>query len=271
MPWDPSQRPRRPRIRTSHYFVTSPEERRKWFSEPWLELASSETAMLADLVPGSLPRGLLEYFIHAAALTFGWVRQSAEPPRPLIRYQLRLLAHLIWKARHRPEHRRSAHRELDEFFGDMDVETKARLLDGIGIARPEGMAPEFYLYSPDGLEFQPVFEGALIADRDCEGRGDYADMALHKTAGYIIWIYDMWTDTLPGTHRQEVGPTSIRGTRRTIAASPLAEFAYVFYDRVDPRLTKTRITSALNQRLTEVRKRKDAGWRDYHDLVNLLH
>ena len=268
MPWDPSQRPRVPRLRSSHHFIQSPADRRYWFKAPRLELSEAEVDAFADQIGGTLPRALLIYFIRAAAREFGWARQQAGPSRELIRYELRLIAHLIWKAEHRPDERKKARKEFFGRFWDIDELTRDRLYDGIAKARPDEGPPVYMVYGPGGVQFDALYEGALIADRSFASRGDHPDLALHHAIAFLIWIFDMAKDALPTVGRTSTGGYHINP--HTVAGSSFAMFAYSFFRHVDERLTRERITTSMARRLSEVRKRKQAGHKDYHDLANLF-
>ena len=271
LPWDPSQRPRKPRIRTTHHFVPSPEQRRTWFERPSLRLSGLQLGTLAQLVPSILPREMLCYLIGATAQQFGWERKAAAPARAMIRYELRLMAHLCWKHVHRRRERNSVERELWQLVGTLDEISKEMLFDAIRKAHPDGCAPVYYIYGPAGLDRMILLEGACIADLTMASRGDYRDVALHKAVAFLIFIFDFWAGELPALSRSEVGPVSASGTRKTIASSTFSEFAYAFFQYVDPELSKSRITSAIEARLSELRKRRTSGESEHHDLVNLLH
>lgn len=271
MPWDPSERPRKPRIRTTHHFVPLDEDRRRRLCEPIQVLAKPELERLADMVPQKLPRSLLLHFLDGAVRTFGWERQDVAPPRPLVRYELRLLAHLLWKYCQNGQDREAVEHQFFSTFNRIDPETRSRLLAGIGAVLGPGEVPEYAIYGPRGVRLGIAYEGALLADKRLRGRGDYRDVALHKTAAFLAFIYDMWDFSFPGLGKVGTGPVASNGNRRRVATSRFAQFAFAFFGLMDPKLSRERITSALNQHLAKARRQKDAGWSDYHDLVNLLH
>lgn len=269
MVWDPTERPRKPRLRSTHHFVPSIEERRVWFEQPRIELSEEETRELAALVPSEIPKDFLRYFIHSAGRNFGWDRWTSNAPKPLIRYELRLLAHLIWKRRNFPELTDEIDREFFDHLGNIDCETKKRLLDGMSATQPGDSDPIWFLYGPKGVNLQAVFQGALYADQTYDSRGDYRDIALHKTSAFLAYIYYLWTDEVPSIGCREVGEVTSQATASRVADSAFARFAYAFFEKVDPRLSKSRISSAIEARASDLRALEAQGDFTDHDLVNL--
>lgn len=270
MSWDPSKRPRQPRIRVSHRHVQPVEHGREYFGAPELERSPVEIAELAALVPSSIPKDLLVYFLEVAMKNYHRRRLMAERPRAQVRYQLRLLAHLVWRTRNRPDERARNEREFQDHYWKLDTVTKEHLLKSVPEVSRSDVPPEYQLVTPKGVNLRVVFDASLAADRAFKSRGDYKDIALHKTVAFLLWMYDTWSGGLPMFSKVPVGTVSKAGTYRMVGKSACLKFVYAFFESVDSKIPRPTISSAVELRLAEVRKCKCRGLADYHQVVNLL-
>lgn len=158
--WDPSKPPRRPRERITRRRVR-PLNRFLGESEVASKTLSPLQALeLAACVPTVLPNTLLIWFLLRSAEGYWWDRRTAEPSRSHIKFQLRMLAHLVWRIRNRPELLRESKKELVDFVYSIDYLTERLLLNGIEQTRPD-LGPAIYqLYSPGGIGLSAVYQGA---------------------------------------------------------------------------------------------------------------
>ncbi|MEQ8743666.1 hypothetical protein [Parasphingorhabdus sp.] len=232
-------------------------------------LSPSKAAEIAALVPSKLPDDLLKWFLRRAAEKYWWDRGASEPPREHVRFQLRMVAHLVWRIRNKPRTRERSEKQLIDLIYSIDHATENLLLEGIAEARP-GLGPPIYqLHTIKGIGLDAVYEGAIAADAAFSRKGDYRDEALHKAVAFILWVYDTWTDQVPAFSKSPIGATGKNATRSLIGTSPVATFIYQFFDLVDPALEKMSISSVIEKRLAEVRRWKAEGLSDYHKVANL--
>lgn len=273
MVWTPSQRPRRPRFKASHHFVLPVEKSLRWFQQPSRQLSARQAADVARLVPGTISKDLLESFIIAASRNFFDSRNAAEPQKPFVRYQLRLLAHLAWQALERPYRRADVFFEIFGILREMHFRTKGRLFEAIAFRDPEGMAPDIRLYGPHPArqKAEIIINAVMTMEDQGAGRGDYADAALHEAVRFLVFLFEWWScETPPKLGKVAYGVTTSGGACSQIGDGALAEFVYAFFGLVDARLTKPRITWAIDRRLREVRRNMRRGEKDIHDLANLF-
>jgi hypothetical protein len=269
--WDPSKRPRQPRIRINQRHVQPVERGREYFGSPEPKLSKEELTELAGLVPSTIPKDLLVHLLEAAVREHCHRRLMAELPRAHVRYQLRLLAHLVWRMRQRPEECAAVEKEFFGHYWKLDIVTKERLRKSVPEVRLSDVPPEYQLVTPKGINLGLVFDASLAADRAFKSRGDYKDIALHKTVAFLLWMYDTWSCSLPPFSKVPTGTASKSGTYRMTGKSPCLDFIYAFFERVDPQIRRASISSAVELRLREVRKRKRHGFPDCHDVANLFH
>lgn len=176
-------------------------------------MPSAAIAEIANLVPSSTAKDLLICFLEAAFREHGHQRLMAERPRAHVRYQLRLLAHLVWRRRNRLEEREKAEREFHDHYWTLDIVTKRRLLEAVPMVSSSDVPPDYQLVTPKGVNLRGVHDASLAADNVFRSRGDYRDVALHKAVAFLLWMYDTWSGTLPKFSKVPLGE-GVQGRHR---------------------------------------------------------
>lgn len=251
MPWDPSRRPRKPRLRAHKRKVREPADGLSRFAIPPSELSDDDVAAIVGHLPGPWPNELLGQTVRSLSSLYAHAQLEAEPARPYIRYELRLLAHLAWRLPRRSEWSAEHKAELLELLRKMDHTTNERLLSAIAVLNP-GQSASGLLYGGK-LDLELIQGSASLADTEFVSRGDYRNAALHKIIAYLLRLYRACADDRPTFHRVLSGPSGLDASARTIAASPCAPFIFEFFRRVDPSLGEGTVTNALDKGLSAMR------------------
>lgn len=269
MTWDPSQRPRPPRARAVNRRIPGLGEGSTVYSVPPTILTVEGLQRIIDAAPALKMRAILEHFVVQMSSFYWFWRLSSEPPRSETRYQLRMVAHLVWKAECCGSNPARIRPQLAKHIWASNREAKRLLLEKARTISGKEGSPDYMFFYQDFLDFGLIGRAALEAQAGMKKAGDYANVALAKVIRVMAFTYEFCVGQTPTYSRVEVGPVGI-GSARTIGGSSFARFMLAFFREVDPALAATQISNAVARELANARAEEADDPNYFRHLPNLL-
>lgn len=268
MGWDVSKKPRAPRARAAKRPVPALGAGKEVFDLPDSMSWDDLDALLATLPDMKVP-GVLPYFVTAFSQQYQRWKQSAEPCRSETRFELRMIAHLAWKAREYPEQVRQCRTQLADLFEGMNRETKRLLLEQCRRISGDLKRADYGFFYRSLIDFGLIEFAALAAEVRMPGKGDYANVALTKTITVMAFVFEVAAGRPPTYSRAAVGPNA-NGSHRMVGASTFARFMLSFFQIVDPDLSETQVSNAVERVLASNRAAERINPQYFEGLSKLL-
>lgn len=266
MAWDPTQRPAKPRVRAVIRQVPALGASCGVFATPSSTLSEEDVSRIMGQVRGNRLPVILEYFIIEMGRTYCDLRLSAEPPRSETRYELRSIAYLA----SRPQASCFASRvEISRVIHRSNRATNRLLFESVRTLTGERDKKAYEYFYYDLIDCSLIAEAAFDAQSRMKGRGDYANEAMAKVIHILAFVYECATGSAPTFSRMNIGANAF-GSMRTRVASNFGCFMLSFFQHIDPSVSETQVTSAVERSLAEMRSKARENPLYYQELVSIL-
>ena len=268
MSWAVSQKPRAPRARSAKRAVPPLGGGKEVYALP-PSISDDELRVILSSLPQLTAPGVVPFFVIRMSQFYRYWRLSAEPPRSETRYELRMIAHLAWKAQQPDAEHRRFRSELAATITESNRATSQLLLHYARLISGVTKQADYMFFYRDFIDCRLIQEAAAAAEAAMPGKGDYANVALSKTARVLAFVFEVAAGKPPTFSRVGVGPNS-NGALRTVGGSAFAQFMLTFFRVVDPGLPETQVTSAVERELAANRAAARVDPHYYRGLSKLL-
>lgn len=248
--FDPSKRPRRPRLRATKRRVAAPDHYLDTTDFPDLLPADTIKEIIGDLQLATDYTNVHQW-IEEQAQEYGRSCDQPQTSRDVIGYELALLAHEVWRLSNTEQADSTVLRQMFNLWNEDAISPETCDLLAVRLNCPSMELID--RLDAGALSWTDLGEAAASAKAAMSG-GDYTDANLFLAIQQLAEIYQAATGMRPTWSGASDGPIVGDGGQRRIGSSPCARFIHRFFHAVDPKVPISALDNSLRAMLETAHK-----------------